>query len=228
MDVTGSVALVTGANRGLGAAFARGLLAAGAKTVYGAARTPFGAGEPGEPGIVPVTLDITDASAVADAAAKLTDVTLLVNNAGVFHAAHTLDADAEAALRADFETNTVGTFAVARAFAPILAANGGGAIVNVLSIASWAVLPRFTAYAASKAASWSITNSLRLDLREQGTQVMAVHSGFLDTDMAASVTSFKTSPDDVVAQVLSALAEGADEVLVDDATRAVKRSLSGV
>jgi NAD(P)-dependent dehydrogenase (short-subunit alcohol dehydrogenase family) len=177
---------------------------------------------------VPVRLDITDPEQVAAAAAELTDVTLLVNNAGVFHAARALDADAETALRQDFETNTVGTFAMARAFAPILAANGGGAIVNVLSVASWTVLPRFTAYAASKAAAWSITNSLRLDLREQGTQVMAVHAGFLDTDMAATVTEPKTAPDDVVAQVLRALADGAEEVLVDDVTRATKRSLAGI
>lgn len=223
MDVTGSVALVTGANRGLGAAFARGLLAAGAKTVYGAARGPF---EPEHPGIVPVRLDITDPEQVAAAAASLTDITLLVNNAGVFHAADALTPDAETALRQDFETNTVGPFSLARAFAPVLAANGGGAVVNVLSIASWITFPGFAAYAASKAAAWSLTNSLRLALNEQGTLVVAVHSGYLDTDMAATVTAPKTAPDAVVTQVIDALAAGAGEVLVDDATRQVKRSLA--
>jgi NAD(P)-dependent dehydrogenase (short-subunit alcohol dehydrogenase family) len=223
MEIAGSTALVTGANRGLGAAFVRGLLAAGARTVYAGARNPVDAGVPG---VVPVRLDVTDPDQVAEAAQRLTDVTLVVNNAGVFHSASALDPGVEAALRADLETNTFGTLAVSRAFAPALAANGGGGLVNVLSVASWRTSPTFAAYAASKSAAWSLTNGLRLELRPQGTLVVAVHAGFLDTDMAASVTAPKTAPEEVVAQVLDALREGREEVLVDEVSRRAKDALS--
>jgi NAD(P)-dependent dehydrogenase (short-subunit alcohol dehydrogenase family) len=223
MQLAGSTALVTGANRGLGAAFARGLLAAGARTVYASARNPV---ESATPGLVPVRLDVTDPGQVARLAQQLTDVTLVVNNAGVFHAAHALDEDVDAVLRADFETNLFGTLAVSRAFAPVLGANGGGGLVNVLSVASWRSLPGFAAYGASKAAAWSLTNSLRLELRPQGTLVVAVHAGFLDTDMAAAVTAPKTAPDDVVAQVLAALRDGGEEVLVDEVSHRVKATLA--
>lgn len=223
MEIAGSTALVTGANRGLGAAFVRGLLAAGARTVYAGARNPA---ETGVPGVVPVRLDVTDPEQVAEAARRLTDVTLVVNNAGVFHATHALDPDVEAALRADLETNVFGTLAVSRAFAPVLAAGGGGGLVNVLSVASWRTVPTFAAYAASKSAAWSLTNSLRLELRPQGTLVVAVHAGFLDTDMAAAVTAPKTAPEEVVAQVLDALREGREEVLVDEVSHRVKAGLA--
>src|SRR5262245_20171819 len=222
MEITGSVVLVTGASRGLGAAFARGLLAAGARTVYAGMRTPVATQTAG---LVPVRLDVTDPTQVAEAARNLTDVALVVNNAGVFHATQALDGGAEAALRADFETNVVGTLAVAQAFAPVLAANGGGALVNVLSVASWLSLPGFAGYGASKAAAWHLTNSLRLELRPSGTHVVAVHVGYMDTDMAAAVTGPKTAPDDVVAQVLTALRDGREEVLADEASRRVKAGL---
>lgn len=223
MHIKGSVALVTGANRGLGAAFVSGLLAQGATTVYAATRSAY---EPAQDGVVPVRLDITDAAQVAAAAAQLTDVDLVINNAGVFHQADALSGDLEAALRTDLETNLFGTAAVARAFAPALAANGGGALVNVLSVASWHSLGGFAAYGASKAAAWSITNSLRLELRPAGTLVVGVHSGYIDTDMAAAVESAKVAPDEVVAHVLRAVENGDEEVLVDDITRAVKAGLS--
>ncbi|HEX5403927.1 MAG TPA: SDR family oxidoreductase [Pseudonocardiaceae bacterium] len=223
MNIKGSVALVTGANRGLGAAFAHALLAEGASTVYGAARSDF---QPTEPGLVPVRLDITDAAQVTALAVRLTDVDIVINNAGVFHASSALGDELEAALRTDLETNVFGTLAVSRAFAPVLAANGGGALVNVLSVASWISLPRFAAYGASKAAAWSLTNSLRLELRENGTQVLGVHAGYIDTDMAADVDSPKTAPEDVVARVLQALVDDAEEVLVDDVSRVVKGGLS--
>ncbi len=222
MEVRDSVALVTGANRGLGAAFTRGLLAAGARTVYAGVRNPDAAVMPGA---VPVRLDVTDPAQVAAAAARLRDVTLVVNNAGVYHPAKALDPEVDAALRDDLETNVFGTLAVARAFAPVLAANSGGALVNVLSVASWRSLPGFAAYGASKAAAWHLTNSLRLELNEQGTLVVAVHVGFIDTDMAAAVSAPKTAPDDVVAQVLTALREGRDEVLADEVSRGVKAGL---
>lgn len=224
MEIKGSVALVTGANRGLGAAFTRGLLAAGATKVYGGARSDY---RPTEPGVVPVRLDITDAAQVAAAAADLPDVDLVINNAGVYHPTGVLDDGLEAALRADLETNLFGTLAVSRAFAPVLAANGGGALVNILSVTSWRSSALFSAYGASKAAALSITNSLRDALRPNGTLVVAVHAGYLDTDMATAITTPKTAPDEVVRQVLAALRDGEQEVLADEVSRAVKAALSG-
>jgi NAD(P)-dependent dehydrogenase (short-subunit alcohol dehydrogenase family) len=223
MDIKGSVVLVTGANRGLGAAFVRGLLAAGATTVYGAARSDY---PTTEPGLVPVRLDITDAGQVSELAARLSDVNLVVNNAGIMHWAEALDADLDSALRADLETNLFGTLAVGRAFAPVLAANGGGALVNILSVASWRSLPGFAAYGASKAAAWSVTNSLRLALRPNGTLVVGVHAGYIDTDLAASVTGPKTAPDDIVARVLAGLENDDEEILADDISHTVKSGLS--
>ena len=223
MNIKGATALVTGANRGLGAAFVRGLLAEGATKVYGAARSDY---EPEQNGVVPVRLDIVDDAAVAAAAANLTDVDIVINNAGVFHAASALDDNVEDALRADLETNLFGTLKVSRAFAPILAANGGGALVNVLSSASWRVRQGFAGYAASKSAEWSITNSLRLAMRPNGTLVVAVHAGFIDTDMAAGIPGAKAAPDEVVAMVLAALRDGEEEVLVDDRSRESKALLS--
>ena len=224
MDIDGSVALVTGANRGVGRAFARGLLEAGARTVYGAARRPEAITDPG---VSAVALDITDPAAVAAAADRLADVDLLINNAGVFNAATPLADGAVEALRADIETNVFGTLAVSRAFAPVLGANGGGALVTMLSIASWICPPGFGAYAASKAAAWSLNNGLRVELRPQGTLVVGVHSAYIDTDMAVAVDEPKVSPQEVVAQVLGAVAAGREEVLIDDRTRAVRAALSG-
>lgn len=225
MQVKGSVALVTGANRGLGAAFARGLLAEGATTVYGGARADY---TPADEGIVPVQLDVTKPDQVAAAAARLTDVTIVVNNAGVFQGGDALDDDMVTGLRTALETNLFGLLDVSRAFAPVLAANGGGALVNMLSVASWRIRPGFTPYAISKAAAWSATNGLRLALRPNGTLVVGVHAGFIDTDMAANVpTDKKITVDDVVTQVLAAIAADEEEVLTDDVTRKTKANLAG-
>lgn len=223
MKIEGSVALVTGANRGLGAAFVRGLLAEGATTVYAAARSEFTSDVPS---VVPVRLNVNDRTQVAALAAQLSDVDLVVNNAGVFHPADALDEGLEAALRADLETNVFGTLAVSQAFAPVLRTNGGGALVNVLSVASWRSLPRFAAYGTSKSAEWAITNALRLSLRPNGTLVVGVHAGFIDTDLAAGVDAPKTAPDDVVARVLAGVRDDAEEVLVDDISGLVKANLS--
>jgi NAD(P)-dependent dehydrogenase (short-subunit alcohol dehydrogenase family) len=223
MQLNGSVALVTGANRGLGAAFAQGLLQAGARKVYAAARDPA---KVTLPGVVPIALDITDERSIAMAARECGDVTLLVNNAAIAQRAPFLAEDGIAAARAQMDTNFFGTLAMARAFAPILQANGGGAMVNMLSVLSWIQMGPMAGYCASKAAGWSLTNGLRNELRGQGTQVIAVHAAFIDTDMARAVTAPKTSPAEVVRQVLDALATGQDEVFADAITRAVKAGLS--
>jgi NAD(P)-dependent dehydrogenase (short-subunit alcohol dehydrogenase family) len=227
MQIKGSVALVTGANRGLGAAFVQGLVDAGATTVYAASR---GAVDPGIPGVVPVRLDVTDTAAVTALARELDDVTLVVNNAGISVPTDLTDPDPHAALdavRAQLETNTLGPLALAQAFAPGLATHGGGAIVNVLSVLSWFVYAAEGAgYSASKAAAWQVTNALRLQLRGQGTQVLGVHVGFMDTDMAAHAPGAKLAPTEAVALVLEALRAGRGEVLLDDVSRQVQAGLA--
>lgn len=224
MNIEGSVALVTGANRGLGEAFTRVLLENGAAKVYGGARDP---GSITVPGVVPVKLDITSADDIAATAALAGDVTLVINNAGISTGTAVLADDAVASARLEIETNVLGPLVVSRAFAPVLAANGGGAIVNVLSVLSWLAMPPTAMYSAAKAAAWSLTNSLRLELAPQGTLVVGVHVGFMDTDMAAGVDAPKVSPESVAKATLDALREGRSEVLADDTSRFVKAHLSG-
>src|SRR5204863_10223212 len=127
-----------------------------------------------------------------------------------------LAAGSAAAARSELETNFFGPLAMSQAFAPVLAANGGGAIVNVLSVLSWLSLSGAATYGASKSAAWSLTNGLRNELRAQGTQVVGVHVAFMDTDMAKKAPGPKADPRDVVRQVLEALAAGHDEVLADE------------
>ncbi|MBB5078569.1 SDR family oxidoreductase [Nonomuraea endophytica] len=223
LPIEGAVALVTGGNRGLGRAFTRALLDRGARTVYAGARDP---GTVTEPGVVPVRLDITDPAQVAAAAAKLGDVTLLINNAGISRTSGLVTEPDARAARAEMETNFFGTLEMSRAFAPVLARNGGGALVNVLSVLSWVVLPQAASYSVSKAAAWSLTNGVRQELREQKTLVVGVHAAFIDTDMAARVTQSKISPEEVAAQTLDAVERGREEVLTDAFTREVKAGLS--
>ena len=222
MKIDGSVALVTGANRGLGRAYARELVKRGAAKVYGAARDPAAVTEPG---VTPMALDVTDAERVAQVAAQCADATLLVNNAGVMKASTFMDAPNLDAARLEMETNYFGTLSMCRAFAPVLAANGGGAIVNMLSITSFYTNPFNASYGASKAAAWSLTNGVRLELHHQGTLVVAVHAGFIDTDMAALVNAPKDSPESVAQQVFDAVEAGQVEVLADERTRTVKAQL---
>jgi len=223
MRIGGSVALVTGANRGLGHAFARELVSRGAAKVYGAARQPA---QVTEPGVTPVALDITDPDRVAAVAKECADVSLLVNNAGVLKYSTFTGAPSLDAARAEMETNYFGTLRMCRAFAPVLAANRGGAIVNMLSITSFYTNPFNASYGASKAAAWSLTNGIRLELHHQGTLVVAVHAGFIDTDMAALTDAPKISPESVARQVVDAVEAGQIEVLADERTRTVKASLS--
>lgn len=224
MKIQGSVALVTGANRGLGAAFARGLLAAGAAKVYAAARDPASVAVPG---VVPVHLDVTQPEQIAALARELTDVTLLVNNAGIGGSGPVLAPSSIDTLHRQFETNAVGPLRMAQAFAPTLAARGGGAIVNVISALSWITLPGATgSYSASKAAAWALSNAMRQELKAQGTEVLSLHVAFMDTDMARGATGPKSSPDDVVRQAIAALEAGQSELLADDVTRSVHLGLT--
>ncbi len=223
MKISGSVALVTGANRGLGRAYARELIARGAAKVYAAARNPAAVTDAG---VTPIALDITDSQRVAEVAAQCADVTLLVNNAGVLKYSTFIGAPDLDAARLEMETNYFGTLGMCRAFAPTLAANGGGAIVNMLSVTSFYTNPFDASYGASKAAAWSLTNGVRLELHHQGTLVVAVHASFIDTDMAALADAPKDSPESVVRQVCDAVEAGQVEVLADERTRTVKAELS--
>ena len=222
MKIEGSVALVTGADRGLGRADARELVSRGAAKVYGAARHRD---QVTEPGVTPVALDITDPGQVSRVAEQCADVSLLVNNAGVMKASTFIGAPTLDAARQEMETNYFGTLSMCRAFAPVLAANGGGAIVNMLSVTSFYTNPLDASYGASKAAGWSLTNGIRLELHLQGTLVIGVHAGFIDTDMAALVDAPKISPESMARQICDAIEAGQVEVLADERTRFVKASL---
>ncbi|MGM9490192.1 SDR family oxidoreductase [Ideonella sp. YS5] len=223
MNIDNAVALVTGANRGLGLAFTRELLARGARKVYAAARDPASITLPG---VVPLKLDVTRPEEVAAVAARAGDVTLLVNNAGVAHVGSFMAEDSEEVARRQFETNFFGMLRMSKAFAPALAAQGGGAIVNVLSIVSWINGGQLAAYAASKSAAWSLTNALRHELSAQKTQVLALHMGFVDTDLVRAMDVQKTSPELIVQRALDGLESGLDEVLADEVTQQVKLGLS--
>ena len=223
MKIQDSVALVTGANRGLGLAFTRALLAGGARKVYAAARDPASVKQAG---VQAIRLDVTKPGEVEAAARDLGDVSLLVNNAGIIRGSGFLGPQGVDAVRAELETNFFGPLLLARAFAPNLARNGGGAIVNVLSVLSWVSFPTSSTYSASKAAAWSLSNGLRNELGAQGTQVLSLHVGFMDTDMVRHVAAPKSQPDDVVKQVLAALEAGKSEILADEISRQVKKGLS--
>lgn len=226
MNILHAIAFVTGANRGLGLAFAHELLARGATKVYAAARD-IDSIDAHDPRIVPVQLDVTNAASVAAAVARCPDVTLLVNNAGIARVMPSvLDAGWIATSHDIMETNFYGLVRTTQAFAPVLAAHGTGAIVNVLSDTAWFARPMLSAYAASKSAAWSYTNAARIDLHEQGIHVLGMHVGFLDTDMTKGYELKKTSPREAASYTLSALERGAHEALVDDNTREIKRSLS--
>jgi NAD(P)-dependent dehydrogenase (short-subunit alcohol dehydrogenase family) len=223
MKLENATVFITGANRGLGLVFAREALKRGARKVYAAARDP----ESIElAGVVPVRLDVTRAEDVAAALRAAGDVTLLINNAGIAQTGGFLAAESVASARTHFETNVVGPLRLSQAFAPVLAANGGGAILNVLSVVSWIASPVLAVYASSKAAAWSLTNALRHELRAQKTQVVGLHMGFVDTDMTRSFDVPKISADLVVQRAFDGLEAGAEEVLADELTQQVKRGLS--
>ena len=221
MELKDAVVLVTGANRGIGAEFVAELRKRGAAKIYAGARDVSAMDSDG---VHPLELDITDRGQVEAAARAAGDVQVLINNAGISTSTALVTGD-EASIRREMDTNFYGALLMTRAFAPILGANGGGAILNLVSALSWFTAPGAGAYAASKAAAWTLTDSTRLELASQGTHVVGVHMGLVDTDMAKGLQGSKIAPSALAAAGLDAIESGAQEVLADDWTRFVKAGL---
>ncbi|MEU5704045.1 SDR family oxidoreductase [Streptomyces aurantiacus] len=222
MKISGSVALVTGAGRGIGRQFARLLLEQGASKVYAAVRDPESVDIPG---VETLRLDITDPASIRAAAAVAGDVDLLINNAGITTSTSLVTGDLDK-IRLEMDTHFYGTLGMIRAFAPVLAANGGGAIVNVLSALSWFSVDGAGAYSTAKAAEWSLTNGVRLELAQQNTLVTGVHLGAADTRMMADYDGPKIDPADVVRATLDGVEKAELEVVVDEWSATVKASLA--
>ncbi|SEM22764.1 SDR family oxidoreductase [Bradyrhizobium sp. OK095] len=224
MDIKNATVFITGANRGLGLAFAREARRRGAAKVYAGMRNTDGFNEPG---MIPVKIDVTDPASINAAAKIANDTTLLVNNAGIAALIDgPLSADVVAQSARMFDTNYYGVVRVTQAFEPILSAKPDAAIINVLSDIVWLPRPILTPYAASKAAAWSYTNQLRLHLRERGIQVLGLHVGFVDTDLTNGIDVPKASPEDVVRQTYDALIAGKSEVMADKGTVVLKGTLA--
>ncbi|MFJ9180044.1 SDR family oxidoreductase [Streptomyces sp. NPDC102360] len=222
MELKDAVAVVTGANRGLGRHLAAQLVERGA-TVYAAARRPETVDLPG---VVPLRLDVTDEESIREAARTASGATLLVNNAGI-STGTPLIAGSTDAVRLEMDTNFFGTLAVTRAFTPVIEGNGGGAVLNVLSVLSWLHPAGLGSYAAAKAAGWALTDAIREELAPRGITVSGLYVGYMDTDMAAAVPADeKADPADVAAQALTGVESGLPEILADETTRYVKQSLA--
>ncbi|EJJ29712.1 SDR family oxidoreductase [Rhizobium sp. CF142] len=224
MDIANSTVFITGANRGLGLAFAREARRRGAAKIYAGMRNTAGFNEPD---IIPIRIDVTDKASIAAAAGLAADTTLLINNAGIAELIDgPLSGDVEEQSQRLFDVNYHGVVRVTRAFEPILSAQPQAAIINVLSDIVWLPRPILTPYAASKAAAWSYTNQLRFHLREKGIQVLGLHVGFVDTDLTDGINVPKASPQDVVRQTYDALAAGRSEIMADRGTTVLKSTLS--
>ncbi|TSD49959.1 SDR family oxidoreductase [Rhodococcus sp. KBS0724] len=222
MDLNNAVAVVTGANRGLGRHLAAGLVERGAK-VYAAARNPETVDLPG---VIPLQLDVTDQESITAAARTASDATLLVNNAGI-STSTPLVAGSIDEVRREMDVNFYGPLAVTRAFAPVIENNSGGTVLNVLSVLSWLHPAALGSYAAAKAAAWAMTDAVREELAPRGIAVSALHVAYMDTDMAAGVPAEqKIDPADVAAQALDGIEKDLLEILADDTTRYIKQNLA--
>jgi NAD(P)-dependent dehydrogenase (short-subunit alcohol dehydrogenase family) len=221
VEIQGATAVVTGANRGLGRALAAELIDRGA-TVWAGARTP---GSIDLPGAKPVHIDITDQASVEAAARAAGDATILINNAGSATGADVLDGDWQL-LHDELELHYFGTLRVTRQFAPIIERNGGGAVLNILSVLSWLGSQRLGGYAVAKSAEWSMTNSLRLQLAPRGISVAGLHVGFMETAMARGFAGPKTSPEEVARLAIDGLEAESPEIVIDERSRAVQATLS--
>jgi NAD(P)-dependent dehydrogenase (short-subunit alcohol dehydrogenase family) len=220
-SLTGAIVLVTGANGGIGTHFVHEALARGAVKVYATARSPR---TWDDERIVPLTLDVTDAASIAAAVEAAPDVTVLINNAGASPASASLLTLPEQEIRSNMETNFFGPLLLARALAPVLKGHNDAAIINVHSLLSWYATAGV--YSVSKAALWSATNALRLELAPESVHVLGVHVGWVDTAMAAHTPDPKLQPAVLVTRVFDALEAGEYELLADEASIQVKAGLS--
>jgi NAD(P)-dependent dehydrogenase (short-subunit alcohol dehydrogenase family) len=224
MNVQESVAFVTGANRGIGQAYVEALVQAGVRRIYVAARridTLKDVVAIAPDRIIPIALDVTNLDQVTAAAQAAQDVTLLINNAGVLGSGGLFTPTSVETAQWEMTTNYFGTLSMVRAFAPILQGNGGGAIINMMSVVSVANAPVFSSYSASKAALHSLTQGIRAELAAQGTQVIGVYPGPVDTAMAEGVTMDKIAPIEVAKQALQAAEIGLDDVYPDPVSQSV-------
>lgn len=228
MIIEGSVALVTGANRGLGKCFAETLIKRGAAKVYAGARNPDSLSElvarHGEK-IVPLKLDVTSDQDAATGAEQASDVNFLINNAGVLESRGIMEAGNLAALRHEMDVNVYGLARMSLAMAPVLASNGGGAILNILSVASLVAFPPFGSYAASKAAAMSLTQSMGYELKAQGTSVHGLYAGFIDTGMIDYVDADKSTPESIVEAGLDGVEAGQAEIDADDKAAGARQTM---
>ena len=216
MKIENSLILVTGGNRGIGLSLVRKALEHGAKKVYATYRSDASRSSFAEfdDRVVPVKLDLVDASSIKNLAEAASDINILINNAGVFTAADVLE-DTSEQLRSDFETNFFGTVDVTRVLVPVLKRNQPASIANLSSIVGLAPMPSFGGYSASKAAAHSMTQSIRGKLKEHGITVHGVYPGPIDTDMAAGIEMEKTPPDVVAVNVLRGIENGVEEIFPD-------------
>lgn len=222
MKISEQVVFVTGANRGFGRHLALELLSRGAK-VYAGARNPESIDIPG---VIPVKLDITNPQEVAAAAMVAKDVTLLINNAGSSTGASLIDGDLDK-IHLEFNTHFFGTLSMVRTFAPIIANNGGGSILNILSALSWVSSGTVGAYTVAKAAEWALTNDLRLNLYPQNVRVAGLHVGFMETDMTSSLEVPKSNPEDIAKIAVDGLESDSFEIVADDVSRKIQRVFAG-
>jgi NAD(P)-dependent dehydrogenase (short-subunit alcohol dehydrogenase family) len=214
MDITGTTALVTGANRGLGRALVDALLARGARRVYAAARDVSSIEDRADERVIPLALDLTSLPQIQAAAERASGVRLLINNAGAAAFSDPFSTD-RAALEQELQTNYLGTLDAILAFAPVIERNGGGAVVNVLSLLSLASMPPMAGYSASKAAAHSMTQALRPGLRARGIDVHGVYPGGIDTEMLAGFDVPKAPPRDVAEGILDGIAAGREDIFPD-------------
>jgi len=228
MKITGSTALVTGANRGLGLKFVEALLEYGAAKVYATARdaaTLTALVDSHAANVVPLTLDVTDQAQVDAVATAASDTTLLINNAGALDQSGLMAADDLGGLELEMAVNVFGVARMCRAFAPVIAANGGGGVANMLSVASMVNFPIFGTYAASKAAAMSLTDCLRFEMRDHGVEVFGIYAGYIDTDMLGNVAADKTSPADVARNTMLGIEAGDINIDTDERAKLVRQGL---
>ncbi|MEU4396381.1 SDR family oxidoreductase [Kribbella sp. NPDC023855] len=217
----GAVVLVTGGNRGIGKAIVDDLLTRGVRKVYATARNP----QPStDPRVVTLPLEVTDQASIDALVAAAPDVTVLINNAGSVSPDTYLDVPLEA-IREVFEINFFGPLNLTRAFVPVIERNGGGHILNAHSALTW--VSWHGAYAATKAALWSQSNALRVELRDRGIGVTGLHMGYVDTDMVRAVEAAKENPASIAKAALDGIEAGAYEVLADDTAKWAKAAVAG-